>query len=117
MKYTALDAKKLGYDVCVIRDCCSGVNMPGTMDSAEKEMAALLGDARPKASPTSRLRFSSRCFFPRAPARLTVKVFAASLHRYFRSTSLSTIVVVLLILQASGGRNTRSGHHRTNERV
>ena len=40
VKYTALDAKKLGYDVCVIRDCCRGVNMPGTMDSAEKELAA-----------------------------------------------------------------------------
>jgi nicotinamidase/pyrazinamidase len=40
VKYTALDAKKLGYDVYVIRDCCRGVNMPGTMDSAEKELAA-----------------------------------------------------------------------------
>ena len=40
VKYTALDAKKLGYDVCIIRECCRGVNMPGPMDSAEKELAA-----------------------------------------------------------------------------
>jgi nicotinamidase/pyrazinamidase len=40
VKYTALDARRLGYDVFIIRNCCRGVNMPGTMESAEKELAA-----------------------------------------------------------------------------
>jgi nicotinamidase-related amidase len=29
----------LGYDAYVVRDCCRGVAMPGTMEAAEKELA------------------------------------------------------------------------------
>ena len=39
VKYTALDAKKLGYEAIVVRDCCRGVGLPGTMELAEKELA------------------------------------------------------------------------------
>ena len=39
VKYTALDAKRLGYDAYVVRDCCAGVALPGTMEAAEKELA------------------------------------------------------------------------------
>jgi len=39
VKYTALDAKRLGYDAYVVRDCCAGVAMPGTMEAADRELA------------------------------------------------------------------------------
>ena len=39
VKYTALDAKRLGYEVYVVRDCCRGVGLPGSMESAEEELA------------------------------------------------------------------------------
>lgn len=40
VKYTALDAKRLGYRVVLVRDCCRGVGLPGTMESADAELAA-----------------------------------------------------------------------------
>ena len=37
VKYTALDAVKLGYEAIVVRDCCRGVDLPGTMKLAEED--------------------------------------------------------------------------------
>ena len=58
VKYTALDAKRLGYDAYVVRDCCAGVALPGTMEAAET------GSSRTRASSSSR-RFprSARLLF------------------------------------------------------
>ena len=40
VKYTALDAKRLGYRAVIVRDCCRGVGLPGTMELADAELAA-----------------------------------------------------------------------------
>lgn len=37
VKYIVLDVKWLGYDVYVVRDCCAGVALSGTMEAVEKE--------------------------------------------------------------------------------
>lgn len=39
VKYTALDARKLGFDVFVVRDACRGVDMDGTIAAADAELA------------------------------------------------------------------------------
>jgi len=40
VKYTALDARSLGFDVVVVKDACRGVAMEGTMEAADAELAA-----------------------------------------------------------------------------
>ncbi|MGK7346409.1 MAG: bifunctional nicotinamidase/pyrazinamidase [Candidatus Nitrospinota bacterium M3_3B_026] len=38
VKYTALDARRLGFDVYVMEDACRGIDMEGSVDQAWREM-------------------------------------------------------------------------------
>jgi nicotinamidase/pyrazinamidase len=41
VKFTALDARALGFATLVVRDCCRGVDLnPGDVDGAVEEMRA-----------------------------------------------------------------------------
>jgi nicotinamidase/pyrazinamidase len=51
VKYTALDAQKLGYQVIVVLDACRGVDIDGSVQKAVEEMQASLGTPKHSLKP------------------------------------------------------------------